>query len=211
MMSWVEKEKVVRKIHVGLLVACWALAGAFHVGAADPLDHPGAQKSMVCSACHGFGGNSPGNHMPIIAGMNAVYFKKAIKDYAEGKRPSPEMEPYSKYVLQFGTDEIADFFASQKRRPPASVKADPKAVSRGASLATQCVACHGPKGDGDAERNIPALRGQPAGYLQTQNALFGSDQRKLDEPGLEENKKRIFKGLGENDFADLAAYHATLK
>ena len=28
---------------------------------------------------------------------------------------------------------------------------------------------------------------------------------------FEENKKRIFKGLDENDFADLAAYYSTLK
>ena len=84
---------------------------------AGPLDSPGAQKSLVCSACHGFAGNAPGNAMPILAGMNANYFKKAIKDYAEGKRPSPEMEPYSKYVMQFGVDEIADYFAAQKKLP----------------------------------------------------------------------------------------------
>ena len=195
---------------IALLIISWALIGAVNTSA-GPLDQPGAQKSVVCSACHGFDGNSPGNHVPIIAGMNANYFKKAIKDYSEGKRPSPEMEPYSKYVLQFGIDEIANYFSGQKRRPPASVKADAKTVSRGATLATQCVACHGPKGDGDAERNIPALRGQPAGYLQLQNALFGSDKRKLDDPAFEENKKRIFKGLDENDLVDLAAYYATLK
>jgi hypothetical protein len=30
------------------------------------------------------------------------------------------MEPYSKYVMQFGLDDIADYFASQKktRVPP---------------------------------------------------------------------------------------------
>jgi cytochrome c553 len=173
---------------------------------AGPLDSPGAQKSLVCSACHGFAGNAPGNTVPIIAGMNANYFKKAIKDYAEGKRPSPEMEPYSKYVLQFGLDEIADYFAVQKKTPRPAVKADAKSIGRGATLASQCGACHGPKGEGD-----PALRGQPAGFLQAQMALFGSDKRKLDDAGSEEAKKRIFKGLTENDFADLAAYYATLK
>jgi cytochrome c553 len=200
----------VGKLFVIILLLGWALLRAGNAGA-GPLDHPGAQKAMVCSACHGFGGNSPGSHMPVLAGMNATYFKKAIKDYAEGKRPSPEMEPYSKYVLQFGADEIADYFASQKRAPAANPKVDAKAVSRGATLAAQCVACHGPKGDGDPERNIPALRGQPAGYLQIQNALFSGDKRKLDDSGLEENKKRIFKGLGEIDLADLAVYYATVK
>lgn len=200
-----------RNLFVTMLIAISGAFVGFSVNAAGPLDHPGAQKSLVCSACHGFGGNSPGNHMPIIAGMNANYFKKAIKDYAEGKRPSPEMEPYAKYVLQFGADEIADYFASQQKRPPAVVKADAKAVSHGRTLAAQCAACHGPKGEGDAARNIPGLRGQPAGYLQTQSALFGSDKRKLDDPGLDENKKRTFKELGENDLANLAAYYATVK
>ncbi len=149
--------------------------------------------------------------MPVLAGMNANYFKKAIKDYAEGKRPSPEMEPYSKYVLQFGLDEIADYFASQKKPALANVKVEAKALSRGATLASQCIACHGPKGDGESERVIPALRGQPKGFLQTQMALFAGDKRKLEIAELAEAKKLSFKGLTEADFADLATYYATLK
>ena len=195
---------------VSLVVAAFVLILAFGAGA-GPLDSPGAQKALVCSACHGFAGNAPGNTVPILAGMNADYFKKAIKDYAEGKRQSPEMEPYSKYVLQSGLDEIANYFAGQKRGTAARGKTDAKAVSRGATLAAQCAACHGPKGDGDAARISPALRGQPAGFLQAQMALFGVDKRKLENAEFEENKKRAFKGLDENDFADLAAYYSTLK
>ena len=178
---------------------------------AGPLDSPGAQKSLVCSACHGFGGNSPGNHVPILAGMNPDYFKKAIKDYAEGKRPSPEMEPYSKYVLQSGLDEIAGFFAGQKIATAGKGKIDAKAASRGAALAAQCAACHGPKGEGDTARITPALRGQPAGFLHAQIAQFAGDKRKLEDAGSDETKKRIFKGLADKDFADLAAHYASLK
>jgi len=177
---------------------------------AGPLDSPGAQKALVCSACHGFAGNAPGNTVPILAGINANYFKKAIKDYAEGKRTSPEMEPYSKYVVQSGVDEIASYFAEQKKQP-AKVKTDPKAVSRGATLATQCTQCHGAKGEGDADKVIPALRGQAPGFVQAQLALFKADKRRLEDATLDENKKRILKGLDDNDFADLAAYYATLK
>lgn len=197
------------------LLASFILALLFCFGgssaAAGPLDSPGAQKALVCSACHGFGGNAPGTTMPKLAGMNAGYFKKSIKDYAEGKRPSPEMEPYSKYVLQFGIDEVAEYFAGQKRQPATGVKADAKSLSRGATLATQCVACHGPKGDGDAQQASAALRGQNPGYLQAQMALFGTDKRKLEDAGLDETKKKIFKGLSESDLANLAVYYATLK
>ena len=168
-------------------------------------------KSPVCSACHGFAGNSPGNSVPILAAMAPSYFKKAINDYAAGRRPSPEMEPYSKYVLQFGLDDIADFFAVQRKQAPAKIKSDPKALSRGATLASQCATCHGAQGEGDAFRAVPALQGQPAAYLKAQMDLFKGDKRKLEDAEQDKTKKTMFKGLDDNDFADLAAYYATLK
>lgn len=178
---------------------------------AGPLDHPSAPKVLVCSACHGFNGNSPGHAVPNLAGMAPSYFKKAINDYAGGKRPSSEMEPYAKYVLQFGLDEIADYFASQRRQPPAKIKVDVKALSRGTTLATQCISCHGADGEGDAFRAIPKLQGQPALYLKSQMALFASDKRKLDDAEQEKIKKTMFKSLDPADFEELAAFYATLK
>ena len=177
---------------------------------AGPLDSPGAAKALVCSACHGFGGNSPGNTVPILAGMSPAYFKKAIKDYAEGRRASPEMEPYSKYVLQAGIDDIADYFAVQPKQP-AKTKSDPQAIKRGAALAGQCTACHGPSGEGDAFRAIPAIQGQPAGYFQAQMEILKEDKRKLEDPTMDELKKKLLKGLSNREIADLAAYYSSLK
>ena len=191
-----------------VLVAALVCA-PFHA-AGGPLDSAGAQKALVCSACHGFAGNSPGNTVPIIAGMAPNYFKKAIKDYAEGKRPSPEMEPYSKYVLQAGIDEIADYFAVQTRQR-ATTKSDPSAVKRGAALAGQCAACHGPNGEGDAFRAVPAIQGQPAGYLQLQLTILKENKRKLDDAVVDETKKTMLKPLSEADLAGLAAYFSSLK
>ena len=187
-----------------------ALVCAPFNAAGGPLDSAGAQKALVCSACHGFAGNSPGNTVPIIAGMAPNYFKKAIKDYAEGKRPSPEMEPYSKYVLQAGIDEIADYFAVQARQR-ATTKSDPSAVKRGAALAGQCAACHGPNGEGDAFRAVPAIQGQPAGYLQLQLTILKENKRKLDDAVVDETKKTMLKPLSEADLAGLAAYFSSLK
>jgi cytochrome c553 len=195
----------------GLTVAALVLALAALEASAGPLDSPGAQKALVCSACHGFAGNSPGTTVPILAAMAPSYFKKAVNDYAAGRRLSPEMEPYSKYVLQFGLDEIADFFAVQHKQSPAKIKTDPKALSRGATLATQCAACHGSQGDGDAFRAVPALQGQPAAYLKAQMDLFKGDKRKLEDAEQEKTKKTMFKGLHAAAFADLAAYFSTLK
>jgi cytochrome c553 len=198
------------KFFIALVFILAALILAPFNAVAGPLDSPGAQKALVCSACHGFAGNSPGNTVPIIAGMAPNYFKRAIKDYAEGRRPSPEMEPYSKYVLQAGIDEIADYFAVQTRQLPRA-RSDPNAVKRGAALAGQCVACHGANGEGDAFRTVPAIRGQPAGYLQLQLTILKENKRKLEDATVDEAKKTMLKPLSEADLAGLAAYFSSLK
>lgn len=177
--------------------------------AAGMLDTPGAMKAMNCAACHGQAGQSPGETMPILAGIWPEYFKKAIQDYAAGRRVSPEMEPYAKQVLQFGLDDYAAYFAAQPRRPT-TVKADPAAVERGRAASQQCVLCHGRDGKGDRAKLIPDLTGQPAGYLQNQLLLFKRDQR---SPGDQQLKamKELMKSLSDQTIADLAAYYSSLK
>jgi cytochrome c553 len=189
----------------------WALLVSVNVipATAGPLDGPGAQKALVCSACHGFAGNSRGDTVPILAGADAAYLKKALSDYASGRRPSPEMEPYAKMALHFGVDEIAAYFASQPRQATL-VKADPAAVQRGRSAARQCAVCHGDDGKGDRSKMIPDLTGQPPGYLRSQLLLFKQDQR---SPGDERLKaaKMLIGTLSEETLTDLAAYFSTLR
>ena len=177
--------------------------------AAGPLDHPGYVKAFSCSACHGFAGNSRSDTMPILAGMNAAYVKKALQDYAAGKRPSPEMEPYAKMAVQLGADDVAAYFASQTKIPT-TVAADPAAVARGRSASQACTSCHGPAGKGDPAKGVPDLTGQPPGYLQAQMALFKADRR---SPGDEALKalKAVMKSVPDEQFADLAAYYSSLR
>jgi cytochrome c553 len=176
---------------------------------AGPLDHPGYAKAFSCSACHGFGGNSRSATMPILAGMNTAYLKKALQDYASGKRPSPEMEPYSKMAVQLGVDDVAAYFASQQKQPT-TIAADPAAVARGRTAAQPCVICHGPAGKGDPAKGVPDLSGQPAGYLQSQIMLFKADRR---SPGDEPLKamKALMKTIPDNQVTDLAAYYSSLR
>src|SRR4029453_2005806 len=118
---------------------------------AGPLDMAGAPQALVCSACHGFAGQSRSSTIPIIAGIAPWYFKKAISDYAAGKRPSPEMEPYAKQVMQIGVDDVAAYFAAQARTP-SPVVPDAAAVERGRAASSPCPACHGGTGKGDASK-----------------------------------------------------------
>jgi cytochrome c553 len=176
--------------------------------AAGPLDHPGYTKAFSCSACHGFAGNSRSATMPILAGMNAAYVKKALQDYASGKRPSPEMEPYAKMAVQLGVDDVASYFTSQTKIPT-PIAADAAAVARGRTASAPCVVCHG-AGKGDPSKGIPDLTGQPAAYLQQQMVLFKADRR---SPGDEPLKamKALMKTIPDEQFADLAAYYSSLR
>jgi cytochrome c553 len=174
-----------------------------------PLDGPGASSALVCSACHGFAGQSQSNTMPILAGIAPWYFKKAIQDYAAGKRPSPEMEPYAKQVVQFGVDDVAAYFAAQKRTA-SPIKLDPAAVERGRAAAVQCTLCHGPSGKGDPSKGVPDLTGQPPGYLRNQMLLFKADRR---SPGDAQLKviKVLMLTIPDEQVADLAAYWSSVR
>jgi cytochrome c553 len=188
----------------GLLLLLVVASGA----GAGPLD-PGYAKAFSCSACHGFDGASASDTVPVLAGMQPWYLKKAIQDYAAGKRPAAEMEPYAKMVLELGVDDVAAYFGRQKKQP-SPVRLDPAAVERGRAASRQCVICHGPDGKGDTAKGIPDLTGQPPGYLQNQILLFKADRR---SPGDDVVKaaKAIMRTIPDGQIGDLAAYYASLR
>jgi cytochrome c553 len=197
---------MLRTLVVTLAVVLALLAGPATAG---PLDHPGYAKAMTCSACHGFAGNSRVEAVPILAGLTPAYFKKAIEDYATGKRLSPEMEPFAKQVKLLGVDEVAAFFAAQ-RREPALPRPDRAGVERGRVAATQCAACHGTEGQGDSAKLVPRIAGQPAVYLRNQLVLFKADKRSPGDEAVTKMKAAL-KAVPDETLADLAAYYASLK
>jgi cytochrome c553 len=176
---------------------------------AGPADAPGYAKAVTCSACHGAAGNSRSESMPILAGINVAYFKKTIEDYAAGRRVSAEMEPFAKQVKQLGVDEIAAFFAGQKRMPGTS-RPDRAGVDRGRAAATQCASCHGAEGQGDPAKLIPQIAGQPAVYLRNQLLLFKIDKRSPGDEAVTRMKAAL-KAIPDETLADVAAYYASLR
>ena len=195
--------------------AVFLTAGFFFAAApgaarsAGPLDDPAFAKVITCTACHGAYGNSRSDMMPIIAGLDPAYFKRQIENYASGRRPSPEMEPYAKEIQFLGLDQIAAYFAAQKR-VPTPIRSSAEAAARGKAVAAQCVICHGPDGKGEAARLIPGLAGQPPGYLVQQMFLLKADTRDPGDPMLAA-KKALMKIIPDGQFADLAAYYSSLR
>ena len=192
-----------------LAVAVGLLAGFGPAWAAGPLDAPGFAQTITCSACHGQNGNSRSDMMPIIAGLDQAYFKRQIENYAAGRRPSPEMEPYAKQIQFLGLDQVAAYFSAQKRLPTL-IRVSPDAVAKGKVAAAQCVICHGEDGKGDAARLIPGLAGQPPGYLAQQMLLFKQDTRDPGDPLLAA-KKALMRTIPDSQFPELAAFYSSLR
>ena len=177
--------------------------------AAGPMDDPSYAKAFTCSACHGFAGNSKSDAMPILAGLDAGYLRKALEDYAAGRRPSPEMEPYAKMALHVGVADVAGYFASQKREAT-PVRVDAATAARGKAAAAACAGCHGADGRGDRAKLVPGLAGQPPGYLASQIRLFKEDRRSPGDQALKQ-VKAVMKSIPDAAVADLAAYYSSLR
>ena len=184
-------------------------AGPGAARAAGPLDDPAFAKVITCAACHGANGNSSSDMMPSIAGLDPAYFKRQIENYASGKRPSPEMEPYAKETQFLGLDQIAAYFAAQKL-VPTPIRTSAQAAARGKTIAAQCVICHGPDGKGEAARLIPGIAGQPPGYLVQQMLLLKADTRDPGDPLLAA-KKALMRLIPDSQFPELAAYYSSLR
>ena len=95
-----------------------------------------------------------------------------------------------------------------------AVQAAPQATaSAGAGIAQQgvashstpaCQSCHGLKGEGQVEANIPRLAGLGAGYIERQLGLFASGARRNAIMGP------IAQGLMPVESASVAAYYTAL-
>jgi cytochrome c553 len=68
----------------------------------------GAQKAISCQACHGLDGLAKLPDAPNLAGQNAVYFVKAMKDYQTGARKDERM---SVAVMGLKPDDLEDLAA----------------------------------------------------------------------------------------------------
>ena len=64
----------------------------FHAAHADPA--AGKSKAEPCAACHGADGNSASGQFPVLAGQTARYLYLELKDFKEGRRSDPAIQPF---------------------------------------------------------------------------------------------------------------------
>ena len=88
------------------------MALSFDTPAAD-MEAAKKKVSEVCQACHGMDGNSPVADYPKLAGQNADYLAKTLRDYKSGARKNAIMNGFAATLTPQDIDNLAAYFASQ--------------------------------------------------------------------------------------------------
>jgi cytochrome c553 len=166
----------------------------------------GRKKAEPCTACHGPGGNSTVPQFPILAGQTARYLYLQLKDFKEGRRSEPTMEPFVRPLSREDLFDIAAYFASQKLKP-GNFKVDDTRAARGKAKAdeTLCTMCH--LGGFMGQNEIPRVAGQHYEYVVKQLKDFKS-YRRTNDAG---NMTAVAKTLSEQDIEDLGHYLTSLR
>lgn len=167
-------------------------------------------KAIVCTACHGQEGNSSNPEWPNIAGQHPKYFVKQLQDMQNSSlRDAPTMNALAATLSAQDMDDLATYYA---KMPLAQGSTPKEFVSRGEQLyrggdfakrVTACIACHGPKGTGNAQAGFPLLSGQHAAYTVLQLQAFKSGKRKNDLNHIMQN---ISSRMSAEDMEAVAHY-----
>jgi cytochrome c553 len=173
--------------------------------------------ALPCAVCHGAQGEGqPGAGFPRLDGLNSVYIRQQLDDFADGKRANDIMRPIASALSPDERQAVATFYSGQSAANAAEpTKADAATISRGAALAAHgdwskglpgCNQCHGPDGEGVAG-TFPKLAGQNAKYIVEQLKDWQLGKRANDPLRL---MTTVSAKLDDGEIAAVAAYYASL-
>lgn len=145
----------------------------------------------TCQGCHGNAGEGlSGMKAPRLAGLPESYVAEQLalyrKDIRGGATDFQGVQMNGRAKALPGDQAVADVAAYIATLPkPAALKLSATTGKAGAELYQSCAACHGERGEGNAELGSPPLAGTDADYLarQLRNFKTGIRGREGDEKG----------------------------
>lgn len=176
-----------------LFGAALALTGVAY-GAGDPeqgklIVTAGDGGGAPCIACHGLDG--AGNDLagfPRLAGMDAGYLVKQMRDYRSGARQSAVMSPNVDNLNDGQMADVAAYYSALDTPPVSPPAVSSEALALGEILATRgdwdhdivpCETCHGP-GNVGVGSDFPKLAGQHPSYIEQQIKAWKTGTRHND-------------------------------
>jgi len=137
--------------------------------------HTAPEEFAYCTVCHGAAGN--GNvaiGAPKIAGLDGVYLTRQVEAFRAGWRGTDVADANGRemyFIAAALPDDVSvaravAFVAGlEAKLPTSTVDGNTR---HGAKHYVACAACHGARGEGNAELRAPALVGQSDWYLAAQ-------------------------------------------
>lgn len=192
--------------------AAWAACAALLAAPRAPAADPKQIVTTTCAACHGEDGNSPAPNFPKLAGLQAEYIVKQLKDVVSGKRKSDVMGPIIGNLSSDDFTGIAAHYSAQKASP--GKVDDPGLAGTGKKLfedgntesgVPACVGCHQPGAVGN--ERFPRLAGQHQAYTLQTLADLKSGQRANDRGRV---MRAVAERMTEEEMKAVAAYLAGL-
>lgn len=179
-----------------------ALALLFPASASRAEPHGDFQNLVEeCAACHGDGGASTHEEIPIIGGMSAFYLEEQLRAYRK-ERPCQEVEfpggpregettdmcKEAKNLTEDQITRLSEYYA-EKPFVPADQEYDAELAAKGAKIHDRnCQKCHS-EGGSLAFDDAGILAGQWKHYLRESFAEYRKDERWQPEkmkPKMEE-------------------------
>jgi cytochrome c553 len=177
----------------------------------------GASVALNCTVCHGDGGVSTSDLVPIIAGMDPAVIYKQLADYRSDKRFWGVMNGIAKALSIKDSADVASYFAGRLGGLPAVIglrvpeggrslqQSNPaiRLVFAGdpARGIAPCSACHGP---GGYKLGAPALQHQRTAYIEGELSAFAQGMRQND---ISEQMRTIARQLTPEEMHAVAAYY----
>jgi len=174
----------------------------------------GKAKTPLCIGCHMADGNSVNVIWPRLAGQQASYLVKQLRDFKSGKRTDPTMNAMVASLTDEDMVNIAAFFESQK---PNEAKFDEALIAQGQNIyrggitetsVAACMGCHSPSGEGNGPAAYPGLNGQHPEYIAAQLQKFKDGSRNNDAGKMMRN---VANRMSNAEINAVAAYVAGLK
>lgn len=173
-----------------------------------------------CYTCHGVGGKNMTQATPSLAGQNATYTYKMLKDYKSGRFSIDHKSEVMINLMQVYSDQqMADMAAYYAAEPlpyaeyiTKDATVDPaivRLVNKGdnSRMIVPCASCHGAHGEGGMNETPALTNLSPRMFIRHMEAYRDGTRHNDVLSGM----AQFAKDLTDEEIQQLADYYAQLK